>query len=544
MFAKARPYIEQGREGDAMLCLESALRLNPANTAAWKEIAGLHAARRNYSKALDAYMSMFNEAGAAGMKLTGLLSTQDRRTMMLGALREGNKSLVKRLAERTGQRSGNSALPYLMMADCLASAGDLNAAVVELIDGLSVNPVFTKPLFLSEILDVKGSQSAEDAEFFSFLSETKNRLGDRRHVALFFGLKTGFVPIDLLQEWITELLESQDAPVSDRLFAAQLERRLRGESIHLDFLTIEDPKKLSPEDRYLLCRELLKTGATEKALSLITRLQAIQSNKLFQLWIESLLASNREGDALNELDHPSNPLPPHETAFEMFKLLKKTGNAESAVRLVESIEIDPESSSEQISFADFLAESGQEQLLTTFLRKTRIEKPESLNLQSAVLAKARERGDLAAALTLQNAVLNAFEPARPPAVVADRELFAQFAGQPTDLSQSEKLARTYGESVPAAIAYAFVLLKNGKTAEALVELQKHAGKIDIRSLPAHQAVAVAAILAANDLRDPAREVARVVIVENLFPSEVELLASLFHSSAQQTGTSRQSVNPP
>jgi hypothetical protein len=353
------------------------------------------------------------------------------------------------------------------------------------------------------------------------------------------------VPIDLLQEWTTELLKSQDAPVSDRLFAAKLEGRLRGKAVPVDILIPEDPKKLSPEDRYLLCRELLKTGATEKALSLITKLQAIQSNSVFRLWMAALLASNRVSEALDELDRPSNPLSSKETAFEMFKILKKNGQDESAARLIESLDIGDESSpSDLVSFSDFLAETGQRQTLAKLIRSKRAGSPESEDLQNAVLAKARKRGDLAAALTLQNAVLNAFEPARPPAVVADQELFAQFAGQPTDLSQSGKLARTYGESVPAAIAYAFVLLKNGKRAEALVELQKHAGKIDIRALPAHQAVAVAAILAANDLRDPAREVGRAVIAENLFPSEIEILASLFHSSAQQTGTSSQPANPP
>lgn len=542
MFAGSQHYLAEGRKNDALLCLRSAVRLDPGNLIAWHKLATLVADQQNYASALDIYMTMFEEAAKRG--LTSQLprffsSVQDQRLLMLVALRRDDRQLLKAAAESLGKMAGNMALARLMLADCYSVNGERDRAVKELVTAPAHESIFTGPWKLSELLEGKNPASVNVGNYIDVLSETAARFGNVGYEAVFFGLKNCLVPLDRIPNLASSLAANPGAPIRMRVFAAKLAASIGGKPLDVDSLRPADPKLLAAQDRVLLGREYLISGSPEKVLETVDFVSALQSDEAFKLRVQAFFATDRRADAFEALDHTSNPLSEKETAFELFKLLRKSGQDAAAGKLLESLTIDPENEeADRLLFAGFFAETGQEDRLAALIRSIPEKWPERETLPGAILAQARERGDLQAAITMESARLLALKPAKPAAIFADREILVQLAGGPPDLPGLEALLRDKPDSVPLRISLALALLSSGRKQDALAILRERDGQIDIHSLPTHQKVALALVLAANNFTVPATEISRLVSVETPFPAESQKLSSALATSAAESAPAR------
>lgn len=538
MLALSQRYLVEGRENDAILCLRSAVRLDPGNLIAWHKLATLVADQQNYASALDVYMTMFEEAAKRGLtsQLPRIFSSlQDQRLLMLVALRRDDKQLLKSAADGVGQLAGNKALARLMLADCFSANGERNRAVKELVTAPAHESIFTAPWKLSDLLQGKKTASVDVGFYFDILSETAARLGDVGYEVFFFGLNNCLVPLDRIPALASSLAANPVAPIRMRIFAAKLAASIAGKPLDVDALCPADPKLLSVQDRILLGREFLIGGSPEKVLEMIDFVSALQSNEAFKLRTQAFFATDRKAEAFEALDHPSNPLSEKETAFELFKLLSMSGQDAAARKLLESLAIDPENEeADRLLFAGFFAKTGQEERLAALIRSIPEKWPERETLPESILLQARERGDLQAAITMQSARLLVFKPAKPAALFADREILVQLAGRPPDLPGLEALLRDKPDSAPLRISLALALLSSGRRQDALELLRERSAQIDIRSLKTHQKVALALVLAANNFTGPATEIARLVSVETPFPAESQKLSSALSTAAAET----------
>lgn len=540
MLAVSQQYLEEGRKNDAILCLRSAVRLDPGNLIAWHKLATMAAEQQNYASALNVYLKMFQAAAERGLsgQLPSIFSSkQDQRTLMLVALHRDDQQLLKSAADGLGRLAGNMALSRLMLADCYSTSGNMTRAIKELAGMPEDGSIFTNPWKFSDFLEGKKSSHLDSDGYFDILSETASRLGDFGYEVFFFGLKNSLVPLNKVIPVASVLAENSNAPMHMRIFASRFAGAMGGAEVPLEALYPENTQILKIDDRVLLCREFLRRGEPSKVFSLINRAKAIQSNEAFKIWVQASFATNRKEDAFKALDHPANPLSSKETAFELFKLLKKNGQDDAARRLLAALSIDPENEeNERILFAGFYAETGQMGALAKLIQAIPEKSPEREALTQSTLSGARHRGDLQAAVTLESARLVAFKPATPADIFADREIFIQLAGGSPDLAGLETMLRTKPDSTPLRISCAFAMLASGRSKDALELLRERAGQIDILSLETHQKVALGLVLAANNLNGPASEIARIAIAETTFPTELEKLGSGLRPLSINSGT--------
>lgn len=533
MLAKAEFFLGLDRQNDAALCLKSTVRLDPANLVAWHKLASLRADAGDTPGAMDALSKMIQEAAARNMtaRLPQILSSiRDQRMVMSVSLKEQDQ-LFDMAADGLAGMAGNKGLAYLMAADSLSAAGQTNVAVQKLVQGSNEIRIFTAPWKLSDLMNGRTSSPIDATDYIEVLSDMEKRLGPRGYEAVYFGLKTGLVPSSRMLKWARRLADDPAATVPMRLHAAGLVSCLSGAPMSVDFLHPENPAELSEQDRRLLGVEFLRTGFPEKTLLLVDRVQALKSQSLFKLRLAALRATNRRAEALEALGKPTNPLSTNDTTLETFKLqsaFEPDGRVSSGVKLTP---IHPKNAAELMAYANFLVETRQDDRLAGLIRGLPKGSREAESLPKTVLAKARERGDLRAAIVLQNATLEAQKPERAVEVFSDREIFSALAGSPVDLAGLEALRGEKPDSIPLRISHAFALLSSGQTEAAVEALRAAASQIDVHALKTHQKVAVAVILFANGLSAPALEVAKLALFEKLFPAEVEKLAPVFRQAA-------------
>ena len=518
----ALEFSKTGRNRDARLALEGALRLDASNFKAWMDVFRVHLAEGAPQKALYALQQGYSASLDDRKKVSDLLTLEDRRGVVLSALEVGENNLANLVANRIATRDGEDSIKHLVRADCLAELGRLDETVAELEAGTRLDSASAKPLLFSTLLQDGGDGGSPDSNYrAAALNSLKSRLGRRAHAAAYFALKTNSLPWGLQFEWANALQHDSTAPLAARLlgrsFLAGLPEDGKYPVLALDeFLG----GNFAPADRASLAREFLNEGNPSKALVVLSRLQAINSSDSFRIWLRCTVASGNFSEAKNALQAPSNPLGEFETALELHRLFFANNQGAATTRLLETITASAlKNPAERPALAGYLAETGRSRELSVFLASaSQNANSPSPSLQD-LIASSRRQGDLNSAIASAEA-FHSLGGENSCGALADTVVLSFIAGKPRDPSALRECLGKNPGSVPVRVAFAFCLLAGGDSKTALSFLRDGLEDFDVRPLDNHMKVALVSILHANGFEDGANRLSAIALAGDPFPAEI------------------------
>jgi len=534
----AERYLNTGKTRDAVISLNSSLRLMPNNPAALRLLAKIQTAQGD-PVALDTWGKLL---------ATGKVQLDDVGIYAQVAAKHQDWALADRLAAATAI-TGNKALPHLLRARLLRLKGDPTQVEAELRKAVENDETLVSKRALAELLLSQRLNEVKSQEAFEILKEISKSQDANGAEALATALFKGIVPPDEIPGWIAAIRAHPHS--SQRLLCmADYTESMCGLVPHDEVVAKLHARveKAPLKDRAEGMEWLFNMGKPDLAANLLSPSEAQMSQLSYYIWLDANSLVGNLPAVLKSLGDPANPIE-EDYLIQLYKAgaYLMAGRSEEAEPLFVSAFEQSQSNKEQ--FLKCLASlnmSRRDELFEKGLMKILSDSSSAADSFKALLPSTYLRRDSAATLRYYElAAQCAPQLASDMALQNDLLYLRILMGQ----GQNAKAAATLSQANPMdqslRITHAFAVLKSGNPAEALKILQGSEKQIAATTLFPYQKVIVAAILNANDRTKEAELVTRMVQPNQLSVQEIQLVQNSFSSRKQASPppTSAQSSSP-
>jgi tetratricopeptide (TPR) repeat protein len=528
----ASEYVAKNQGDEARMCLETALDLQPNNAAALRLLARIQAAQKAGASALLTLQKL---------AATGPLTLEDLHFYASTAVREGDWATAERLANAIAT-SGNPTMSHLLKAELLVSKKDFAQAEAELRLAVEGDKTDRSKASLAHFLLTCKNTPATAPEILALLRELSSRPNALGAESLGTALSSGLVPPGEIPAWISAIRAHPSANSRLLLFADTLEIKTNpsAKAALIEKATTR-LKTAPPLDRAAGMQWLLRMGAPAKALSLLTRDEAIQKRETLEVWMEANSLLNRWDVILDALTQPALPLPDYMQKLYKGRALIASGQtAAGHAAYAEAYQQTSDNPDAFLTTLTYLGVAGEDGLFHQGLQKNLTDPASAVATMRAVVPAMKARHDAQAVRRIYEMAVASPVFTDNLTVQNDLAYFNLLLGLPVDSQQIALRSQANPRDFAFRVTYALALLKAGQKPQALAELEKCEPDIPIEALAPYQKVVVVAALVANGRRKEALSVASLLSPQDLFAQEVDFLKPFL---AQISSTPTPSPSP-
>jgi tetratricopeptide (TPR) repeat protein len=525
----AQSYLNTGKTRDAVISLNSSLRLMPNNPAALRLLARIQTAQGD-PVALETWKKLM---------ATGKGQFEDLGIYAEVAVKQQDWALADRLADATAV-TGNKAMPHLIRARLLSLKGNPNLIETELRQAVDKDETLVSKRALAELLLSQRLNEKRSKEAFEILREISKSQDASGAEALATALFKGIVPPDEIPGWIAATRAHPDS--SQRLLCmADYTEGVLGMASH-ESVTAKlhaRVEKAPLKDRAESMEWLVSMGKPDLAANLLTPSEAKLSESSYYTWLDANSLIGNWAVVLKSLDDPASPIK-EDYLIQLYKAgaYLMAGRSEEAEPLF--LSVFEQSQGDKRKFLKclaFLSTSRQNDLFEKGLKKELSDPTHAADSFKALLPSIYLQRDSAVALRFYElASETSPQLATDMAMQNDLLYLKILMGQQQAAEKLAALSRANPMDRSLRITHAFAALKSGNPLDALKILQASEQGIAASSLLPHEKAVVAAILAANDRTKDAELVARMVQPNQLSVQEIQLVQNSF--------ASRKEASPP
>ena len=295
----ALKYGQKQMSREAMMSVETALRLDPLGLGALRVLAQLQSTQSG-AAALAVY---------GRLRGVGGLTEDDARRYVRLAADQAQWSLAEDLIS-VATTDGSAATPFILQAELREAQGDRDGALAAWRQAMASDPGDEARAGLWRLL-VKSRTGAESSsgEMGDLLRELVTRPHRHGAEALATGLELGLAEEPELRVWAERLRDHPQATPGQRLLAEEAAMRL-DPSVRPQVLArvAASLRTQAPAERLMAMRWLLRLGAAEEAAQGMTRDEAMRQSDTFLIWLEAVALTGRWDDVLAAMVEPAQPL--------------------------------------------------------------------------------------------------------------------------------------------------------------------------------------------------------------------------------------------
>ena len=295
----ALKYGQKQMSREAMMSVETALRLDPLGLGALRVLAQLQSTQSG-AAALAVY---------GRLRGVGGLTEDDARRYVRLAADQAQWSLAEELIS-VATTDGSAATPFILQAELREAQGDRDGALAAWRQAMASDPGDEARAGLWRLL-VKSRTGAESSsgEMGDLLRELVTRPHRHGAEALATGLELGLAEEPELRVWAERLRDHPQATPGQRLLAEEAAMRL-DPSVRPQVLArvAASLRTQAPAERLMAMRWLLRLGAAEEAAQGMTRDEAMRQSDTFLIWLEAVALTGRWDDVLAAMAEPAQPL--------------------------------------------------------------------------------------------------------------------------------------------------------------------------------------------------------------------------------------------
>lgn len=295
----ALKYGQKQMSREAMMSVETALRLDPLDLGALRALAQLQSTQSG-AAALAVYGTLRGVGG---------LTEEDARRYVRLAADQAQWSLAEELIS-VATTDGSAATPFILQAELREAQGDRDGALAAWRQAMASDPGDEARAGLWRLL-VKSRTGAESSsgEMGDLLRELVTRPHRHGAEALATGLELGLAEEPELRVWAERLRDHPQATPAQRLLAEEAAMRL-DPSVRPQVLArvAASLRTQAPAERLMAMRWLLRLGAAEEAAQGMTRDEAMRQSDTFLIWLEAVALTGRWDDVLAAMAEPAQPL--------------------------------------------------------------------------------------------------------------------------------------------------------------------------------------------------------------------------------------------
>lgn len=487
--ALAEQQAREGRTTEALMSLETSLRLRPDNPSALRQLARLRTALGQRKEALADWQKL-SEANA--------LTAADAQDYGLLAGVEGEWALANLIIDQF--RAGNQGPePDLLLAGILDMRGDKTGSEASLRQAVEKDKTERSRAILARFLLANRLNQSTAPEILALhrdLIELPNETGAQ---ALADALLAGIVPPKERAKWIESLRNHPKSTPALLLAADSAEAALDPPAIPLLAAKVSARLEKSPVDqRRAGFLWLARHGQPERALRLLTREEAIADPDSFTAWIEALAATSQAEKIPEVLDLPANPLPAYRSALYRARSLQLLGKKDDSAQAYRSaLAASSSNSTETLLALAFLHEAGETALFETELQKL-LAKPETARpALDALLPVVTKRRDIEAIRHFHALALAAPGVLNKTQIQNEIDYCDLVLGRPVEIVPLAELARRNPGNLRFRTTHALALFRAGENAQALSELSTPGDPAENPALLARRAAIQALALTAS-----------------------------------------------
>jgi len=511
--------LQKGRPKEALMALETAVRLDPANTRALRMLAGLQQAG---SAGVEALRTM------ESLAKTGTMSSRDFLAYFELALGQGEFALARRLAD-AASRMGSPELRHRLLARVAMREEDPAEAERELREAVALDRTGRSRLELSEFFLSRKLDAATRVELLEILRGVSTLPDSIGAEALVLGLASGQVPSVEADGWIAALRAHPAASARQRFTADQAEVLLHPKKKTETARRAARTLAARPlAERALALDWALAIGEPETAASLVRPDEAIQNPKLLAGWVDAHARMGAWRESVESWKGNNEPPPDWLAGLLESRALLAEGDSERSREAVEHALGEARAKPDDFLRAVvFLAAVGGEEEFEKVFQEVLGKNPDARDrMIRTVLPAVHLRRDAAP-------VFRAFELATAegnasfdPILQNEMDHFALLLGQPVDVESLAARSAAVPSHFPFRATHALGLLREGQAHEAMQVLEDCKPDVQVALLPARQKMVVASAFAAVGNRDMARQVAGSIPPGEIWPQEAALFSEL------------------
>ena len=521
----AEGYLNTGKTREAVISLNSSLRLMPDNPSALRLLARIQTAQGD-PVALDNWNKLL---------ATGKVKLEDLIMFAQVAANQQDWALADRLADATAL-SGNKGLPHLIRARLLRLKGDPSLIEAELRQAIEKDETLLSKRALAELLlsqRLNETQSREVFEILREISKSQDAIGAE---ALASALFKGIVPPDEIPGWIAAI---RAHPYSSQrlLCMADYTQSLCGLASHDEVVTKLRARieKAPLKERAEGMEWLLNMGEPEMAANLLSPSEAQLSESSYFIWLDANSLIGNLPMVLKSLDDPANPIK-EDYLIQLYKAgaYVTAGRQEEAEPLFFSaFEQSQADKTKFLRCLAFLNISRRDDLFEKGLEKVLSDSSDAADCFKALLPSTYLRRDSAATLRYFELAAK-FSPKLTSDTAHQNDLFYLkiLMGQQQATEKLAALSQANPMDRSLRITHAFAVFKGGDHAGALKILKDSEKQISAITLLPHEKAVVAAILTANNRTKEAELIARMIQPNQLSVQEIQLVQNSFSSRKQ------------
>lgn len=485
----AEQQVREGRTEEALMGLETALRLRPDNPSALRQLARLRTSLGQRQEALAAWQKL-SEANA--------LTAADAQDYALLAGTDGEWALANLIIDRF--RAGNQGPePELLLAGILDMRGDKAAAEKSLRQAVEKDKTVRSRALLARFLLTNRLNPSTTPEILALhrgLIELPNDTGAE---ALAAALVAGIVPPKERAKWI-ETLRNHPKSTPELLLAADsAEAASDPAAIPLLAAKVSSRLEKSPvEQRRAGLLWLARHNQPERALRLLARDEAIADPDSFSAWIEALASTGQVEKIPETLGLPANPFPAYRSALYRARALQLLGKKVDSAQAYQSALAASAGDSTATNLAlTFLHDAGETALFEAELTKL-LDTPETARPAiHALLPFVAKRRDIEAIRNFHTNALAAPGVLNKTQVQNEIDYCDLVLGRPVEITRLAELARRNPGNLAFRTTHALALFRAGKNTQALSELVIEGEPPEDRPLLARHAAIQALVLTAS-----------------------------------------------
>ncbi len=507
----AETQLREGRVNEALMSLETALRLRPDHPHALRLLAQAHTASGQRQQALAAWQKLSE---------TSQLTAADAAAYGLLAGVEGEWALADRIID-SFSIGNQGAEADLLRANVLSLRGDTDGTEASLRQAVAKDSTPRSRAALAGFLLANRLNSSTAPEILTLHRDLITLPDETGANALAAALEAQIVPAAERATWIDTLrkhpkatpallLEADSAeaaadPAATPLLAAKVSARL---------------EKAPVAERRLGFLWLARHNQHARALRLVTVDETLADPTLFAAWIEALADTGQLEQILQTLDLPANPLPPQRTALYRARTLKLLGRpAEADTAYQSALAASANSTTDTLAALAYIQDAGETALFETEVQKLLADPATARTAYESLVPVVAKRRDIQAIRRLHELALAS--PALPQKFSIQNEIdyCDLILARPVDAASIAEIALLNPGNLQFRTTHALSLFRAGEFAEALSELSTPGDPAENPAILARRAAVQALALTAS--ADPVEATKTLAALDPLLLTQQE-----------------------
>jgi len=531
----AEQYLNTGKTREAVMSLNSSLRLMPDNPAALRLLARIQTAQGD-AGALDTWGKLL---------ATGKVQLNDLAMSAEEAAKQQDWSLADRLAGATAV-TGNKALPHLLRARLLRMKGDPALIEAELRQAVEKDETLLSKRALAELLLSQRLNEAKSKETFELLKEVSKAQDATGAEALATALKMGVVPASEIPAWIAAIRTHPNSNQRGLCLADYTEVFYGLSTLNKVVAKLNARAEKAPlQDRAEVMEWLVRLGQPALAAVILSPSEALKSGSSYYVWLDANSVTENWPNILKSLDDPANPIK-EDYLIGLYKAqayLAVDRKKEAEILFNSAYEQTREQNEKFLKCLAFFSASKQDDLFEKGFRELVSDPSKGTDSFRALLPSVILRRDSAVTLWFYEvATHSSTQLAADIAIQNDLLYLRILMSQEQTAEAAAALSQANPMDQSLRVTHAFAVFKSGDSAEALKILEASEQGIAASTLLPHQKAVVAAILAANGQAKEAELVTRMVQPNQLSVQEIQLVQNSFSSRKQASPPPTSAMN--